>query len=266
MGLCWPVQLGPSQKAVLMSLADQANDQGSCWPSLPGIVERTCFGRTAVIEAIKVLEEMGYLSIDKVFGRTNRYTLNIGRLRQQEIEQPVRQPDQSASRTGAPAAPLPVRQPDQPVREPDPNRKEPSKRKKKEPKPTVPVADLIEAGFDERTAVEFIEHKNDLKAPLTERAWADHLRESAKAGWTPMQAAEKVMAKSWKGFEAKYVATERPPLPNQTGMTVAPAESVEQYQARMTAERAAEAKRLAASKVNPETIARARKAARGLPA
>ena len=38
----------------------------------------------------------------------------------------------------------------------------------------------------------------------------DHVREAGKAGWTPLQAAEKVMAKSWKGFEAKYVANEAP--------------------------------------------------------
>lgn len=49
-----------------------------------------------------------------------------------------------------------------------------------------------------------------MKAPLTARAWADHVREAQKAGWSAVEAAEKVMAKSWKGFEAKYVANERP--------------------------------------------------------
>ena len=32
---------------------------------------------------------------------------------------------------------------------------------------------------------------------------------------TPVQAAEKVMARSWKGFEAKYVANDRTMAPAQ---------------------------------------------------
>lgn len=72
----------------------------------------------------------------------------------------------------------------------------------------VAVSVLVETGFDEQTAEEFIAHKTKIKAPLTARAWADHLTESAKAGWTPKAAAEKVMAKNWKCFEAKYVANE----------------------------------------------------------
>ncbi len=87
------------------------------------------------------------------------------------------------------------------------------KDKKKEKAPAAPspsVSDLVAAGFDEQTAAEFIAAKAARKAPLTARAWADHLREAAKAGWTPLAAADKVLAKSWKGFEAKYVANETP--------------------------------------------------------
>lgn len=75
----------------------------------------------------------------------------------------------------------------------------------------VAPTELIAAGFDAATADEFIACKAERKAPLTPRAWRDHLSESAKAGWTPMAAAEKVMAKTWKGFEAKYVVNERAP-------------------------------------------------------
>jgi hypothetical protein len=75
----------------------------------------------------------------------------------------------------------------------------------------VSVEDLTAAGFDEATAADFIAHKKRLKAPLTPRAWDDHVRESAKAGLSPLQAAEKVMAKGWKGFDASYVAGRHPP-------------------------------------------------------
>lgn len=82
-------------------------------------------------------------------------------------------------------------------------------------KPVATVDELVQAGFPPETAAEFIAHKASMKAPLTERAWRDHLAEAEKAGWTPLQAAEKVMAKSWKGFEAKYVVGERPPIANR---------------------------------------------------
>jgi hypothetical protein len=77
--------------------------------------------------------------------------------------------------------------------------------------PAVAVSSLVEAGFSEPLAQEFIDHKDRMKAPLTARAWADHCREAQKAGWSPSEAAEKTIARSWKGFESRYVANERPP-------------------------------------------------------
>lgn len=74
----------------------------------------------------------------------------------------------------------------------------------------------MQAGIPAEVADEFIAHKAEYKAPLTVRAWRDHLTESTKAGWTPLKAAEKVMAKGWKGFEAKYVLGEQTPAARLT--------------------------------------------------
>lgn len=76
---------------------------------------------------------------------------------------------------------------------------------------TVSGETLMAAGFDAKQASDFLDYKAEKKAPLTPRAWADHLREASKAGWTPASAAEKIMAKGWKGFEAKYVSDEAKP-------------------------------------------------------
>ena len=106
---------------------------------------------------------------------------------------------------------------------PSPTSSTPSVKKKAPAAPSGPsVADLIAAGFDEPNAIEFIATKVKRKAPLTDRAWKDHLRESDKAGWTPLAAAEKVMAKTWKGFEARYVVDEAPstsPKSSETSFT-----------------------------------------------
>ena len=58
MSQCWPIEgMSPAQKAVLISLADQANDDGYCWPSVGTIASRTCLSERAVQGAIKWQEE-----------------------------------------------------------------------------------------------------------------------------------------------------------------------------------------------------------------
>lgn len=66
---CRPLQMPPTAKAVLMAMADFADDQGHCWPSIAGLCEYTCFGKSAVIEAIKALEKIGVVIAD----RSDRY-------------------------------------------------------------------------------------------------------------------------------------------------------------------------------------------------
>ena len=127
MALCWPLRMPPTAKSVLISLADNANDQGHCWPSIDTICERTCLGRTAVIDAIKELETAGHVSADRSNGRRTSYVIhpNQSASRTGEREQtsppdvPVSDANQSATRTGPPDKP--VRQTDQtsPPRGPD---------------------------------------------------------------------------------------------------------------------------------------------------
>lgn len=91
MALCWPLQMPPTAKAVLISLADNANDSGYCWPSIETICERTCFSRRAVIDAIHWLEAEKYVTADRSNGRKTAYWVT---------------PDQCSSRTGAADAPV----------------------------------------------------------------------------------------------------------------------------------------------------------------
>ena len=81
MALCWPIRMPPTQKAVLISLADQANDHGCCWPSVATICVRTCFGERAVRNAVRWLEEQGLLAVEAGRKRSNVYTLALHRIR-----------------------------------------------------------------------------------------------------------------------------------------------------------------------------------------
>lgn len=76
MAECWPIKTEPSRKAVLVSLADQANDDGVCWPSVGTIAERTCLDERTVQRAIQALQDEGHLTIQMRPGRSTVYRLH----------------------------------------------------------------------------------------------------------------------------------------------------------------------------------------------
>ena len=53
--------ISPSQKAVLVRLADHANDAGKAWPSVASLVRATGFCRRAVQKALRDLEKLGHI-------------------------------------------------------------------------------------------------------------------------------------------------------------------------------------------------------------
>lgn len=109
MSACWPLQgLTPAQKAVLISLADNANDEGVCWPSVAKIAERTCLSERAVQQAIKVLNECKALSIEARQGRSTMFTVTPAAFAPPQKVHPRRKCTPAASApTPADAAPPP---------------------------------------------------------------------------------------------------------------------------------------------------------------
>jgi hypothetical protein len=51
----------PLRKLVLLKLADNANDQGECWPSYNYIAEQCEMSRRSVMDHVKKLEKSGFL-------------------------------------------------------------------------------------------------------------------------------------------------------------------------------------------------------------
>lgn len=77
MSACWPLQgMTPAQKAVLISLADNSNDEGVCWPSVARIAERTCLTERSVRYALRWLEEAKILTAHMRAGRSTWYTVS----------------------------------------------------------------------------------------------------------------------------------------------------------------------------------------------
>jgi len=77
MSQCWPLQMAPPKKAVLVSLADNANDQGVCWPSVASIALRTCLSERTVQMAIAWLLANHYLRISDRAGRSSVYQIVV---------------------------------------------------------------------------------------------------------------------------------------------------------------------------------------------
>lgn len=75
----------PLRKLVLLKLADQANDEGLCWPSYETIAKACEVDRRSVIRHIKKLEADSFLRIEKVYdkeakkNKSNRYHLTIAK-------------------------------------------------------------------------------------------------------------------------------------------------------------------------------------------
>ena len=122
---CWSLSPLPSStKFVLMSLADHANQNGHCWPSISRICTRTCLGRTTVIESLKWLEANGVLKIERKPPRSNRYVLTPELFvipNPQSETRTIQNPDGPRYETQQSALQTLV------VRQADPNRKEPSR-------------------------------------------------------------------------------------------------------------------------------------------
>jgi hypothetical protein len=71
----------PTSKLVLVKLADNANDQGKCWPSLKTIEDATELCHDSVIRHIRKLEQAGLLKVRKRqlggVSLSNVYQLNL---------------------------------------------------------------------------------------------------------------------------------------------------------------------------------------------
>ena len=64
-------------KAVLAYLAERANDDGECWPSVDLIADEMEAGRRTVIRAIGTLAKGGWLTVART-GKSNVYRLPLG--------------------------------------------------------------------------------------------------------------------------------------------------------------------------------------------
>lgn len=193
-----------------MAMADYADDGGLCWPSIAGLCEYTCFGKSAVIEAIKILERAGVVRANRSDRYRTTYTVCPAAFTAGEL---VRQADMSASRT-TPAdgglvrlADNEVREPEDEVREPDTNHQEPSvttKRASTKKGASAP-APLCPDGVDPQTWADWLALRKAKKAPVTETVLRNARAEAAIASMTLTRFLEIWCARGSQGLQADWL-------------------------------------------------------------
>lgn len=127
MSLVWDKPLPIARKMLLLSLADQANDAGQCWPELDDLAARCSMSRRTLFDCLRELEEAGLLTRihrGQVGALKVIFQVNEDALRQQDLlgataetvadaagakSAPVRNLHRRESRTGAKNSMDPVR-------------------------------------------------------------------------------------------------------------------------------------------------------------
>ena len=66
-----------SDRFVLLALADYANDDGECWPSIAGLMAKTCMSERGVQTVLRRLVAGGFVSIQVGGGRSKNSTYTV---------------------------------------------------------------------------------------------------------------------------------------------------------------------------------------------
>ncbi|TAA12446.1 helix-turn-helix domain-containing protein [Pseudoxanthomonas winnipegensis] len=86
MQLVWDADVPASRKMVLLSLADQANDNGECYPRVSTIERRCSMGRRTVFQCLSDLEAEGFLTRTEMSGQRVLFRLDERLLRQLSLD------------------------------------------------------------------------------------------------------------------------------------------------------------------------------------
>ena len=72
----WAVDLPHSEKIVLLALADNANDEGACYPSVATLMQKCGMSDRSIQRSIVRLHELGHLTCHYRTGRSTVYTVH----------------------------------------------------------------------------------------------------------------------------------------------------------------------------------------------
>lgn len=198
----WTVRgIKSTDKLVLLSLADRANEEHEAWPSIDRLSADCCMKRATVISAIERLSEKGVLERRKRFGGSAVYTL-VGvesRHDKNGISAETGTSDQTGTVSSAENGTAVV-----PKTAPEPKTK-PNNQPNEGTK--VSTKDLLAEFPDlpENVAAEFIRYRRGKGSVMTPTAWKRMANQIRQSGWTAEDALAETMLRGWRGFKAEWV-------------------------------------------------------------
>lgn len=109
--MVWDLELPLSRKMLMLSLADQANDEGFCWPDYETLMRRCSVSRRTLFQCLSDLEQDGWVT--RLYeGKPGQekviFQINLDVLMQQQLALPgdLEGPDSARSGPGANSAPV----------------------------------------------------------------------------------------------------------------------------------------------------------------
>lgn len=201
MALCWQLDgMSGTEKAVLIALADRADDVGMCWPSIATLAAMTCFTDRAVRQSIRSLSEKKLLTVViSPGGKSNRYIVNPEPRSEQTRNDVPSNPERHSPGTTFPRNHVPSN--------PEPRSANPEPRS---PKPSITikeppvVVNTSPSDVDPKLWADFLTIRKAKKAPVTETAIAGIRREAEAAGIDFSTAIAVCCERGWAGFKADW--------------------------------------------------------------
>lgn len=198
----WKADMPSGRKLVLLSLCDNANDQGECFPSVPMIAKRCSMSERSVFNQIAELEKQGAIVRQNRNGRSTVYQLDPCKFCTPANSAPLKQFHATPAKVAPPPLqPLhPTPETVAPITVIEPSI-EPSKKQKTAPAVPCP------SDVDPQVWADWLTTRKAKKAgELTVTAFDGVCREASKAGWPLEAALRECCARGWVGFKAIWVA------------------------------------------------------------
>ena len=214
MTVVWQCDIPAGRKLVLLSLADNANDRGECYPSIEAVSARCGLSVRAVQGHISDLEKDGYLSRLERNGRSSLFTLHPRRICTPAESAPPQNlhptPAESAPHPAESAPPTPAESAPITVIEPSLNRQRNHQRANR--------ADVVAGVFgltdvDQQVLADWLAHRKRRKADVTATVVADLRKQAELAGLSVDDAMRTAIRRGWTGFEAAWVGQAERPAP-----------------------------------------------------
>ena len=174
----------PARKLVLLKLADNANDDGICFPSYQYIADKCEMSKRSAISHIEYLIKMGLVSKkerkNKDGSISNLYFLHL------------EQGSENFALGGENISPI-TSHSLEPVNEPE-----------KTTQKSESEMLLERFGITGQLAKDFITHRKAKKAPITETAMNGFLREANKVRLSVAESVAISIERNWQGFKATW--------------------------------------------------------------